>query len=224
MGLTTELFGGKGSGQMAPIDMSWLKHPGSVIKQRGKGAWADYLANINAPSSVDAVRSGMNDQAQNMMIDQIGRDTRGGMASTVMDNYMRGMAGGGASSDIAANALAQRAAEGDRSIAGTRLQYGLQDLNRLGAREDAARQAYGQRYGIAENADQSAMDRYMQGLGMNADIAAKNAANRKPGLFSTFANSYAGSLGQTLGGGGGSSGGGGGGGISPEMIAMMYGG
>lgn len=123
--------------------------------ERSGGAFQSYIGAINAPSSVDQVRSGMNTEQMNLLLDQIGRDTTQKYGSELSKRFGMGdfAAGIGPTSDIAGNSLAQVAAEGARTAAGARLNYGLADLERLGAREADARGAYGQQYEAAVGAD-----------------------------------------------------------------------
>lgn len=119
-------------------------------------AFQSYVGNINAPSSVDAVRSEVNNQALQNTLGDINRATNQKFGSTIMEQYLRGLTGGGAASDIAGNALAQVAAEGGRTAADAYTKLALGNLDVQKQREDALRQAYGQQYQGALSADQQA--------------------------------------------------------------------
>ncbi len=155
------------------------------------GTFQSYINSINAPSSVDAVRSEVNSGALNNTLSDIERDTRQRFGSSIMDSYMKGLVGGGSNSDIAGNALAQVASGGGRAASDAYTKMYLADLDRLGAREEAARGAYGQRYLASESGDlareqtaanlaQGAAQGYNQllqtGAGLQGDLLSRYAA------------------------------------------------
>lgn len=206
----------------ATTDYSYLINPNDKRNAAVNAGFADWTKTIGAPSSVDEVRAGMNQEQLDQILGGIQRDTASKFGTQLMDQFGRGLIepGVGASSDIASNALAQTAAEGARTAAGVRLDYGLADLERQAAREAALRDAYGTRYGNYN----AALGAYTQGMGANtaaqndrdalyANLLSGNfnaAQDRKnktktKGFFGNFLDSYAQSAGKTAGGGGGAS-------------------
>ena len=139
-----------------------------------EAAFQSYIEAINAPSSVDEVRSGMNKEQLDLLIGDIERDTRGKFGQGLIESFGRGLfdPSTGADSDIARVTQGQIAASGGRSAAQARLGYSLADLDRLAAREAEQRQAYGQRYST-----ESARDTQMR------DIASRAAQGDQAAYF-----------------------------------------
>jgi hypothetical protein len=211
-----------------PVDYSGLKNPvSSDFGAPAKSYFNSYIGAINAPSSVDAVRSGMNTEQMNNLISGVQRDTKQKFGSELSDYFGRGLIepGVGASSDIASNGLAQTAAEGARTAADVRLQYGLSDLERQAQREAEARNAYGMQYQYAIGADTQARGltnqdllAYYTGMGSNAEAenqrriqlaqilsgqASSAASNSRPpsyGLLGKFGDAFAENLGKRAAG------------------------
>lgn len=170
--------------QPATPDVSFLRQPASgaaagyrpfdnyysAPTATAPGLFESYLSRINAPSSVDAVKGQLNQQGLDLLLNQINRDTDQNFGNKVTEFFNRGLVGPGVSSDIAATGLGQVAGQGAEAAAGARLQYSLQDLQRLAAREEAARQAYSQQYqgGLASDA---------QARGIAAQGAVSDASN-----------------------------------------------
>jgi hypothetical protein len=134
--------------------------------------FGDALGAYNAPSSVDAVRSEVNNARTQGLIDQINRDTNQGVAQAARGYYDRGLIqpGAGVSSDIAAIGLQNAANEGARRAADVRSTANLADVERLAQRESDLRNLYSSRYGAGVNAD-------TQGRALAAQAAAGNQGN-----------------------------------------------
>lgn len=186
-----------------PYEFLMSSDPTKNISER---YFNDYTANINAPSSVDAVRAGMNQEQLDMMLGNIQRDTNTKFGSDISNYFGRGLIdpGVGVSSDISGNALAQTAAEGARTAAGARLSYSLADLERQAAKEKALRDAYQQRYGYGQASAlayaNEAADRDQQYANLlsgnyNAAQQRKNATTN-PGMLDTFLQSFGKSAGE----------------------------
>jgi hypothetical protein len=189
-----------------PYEFLMSSDPSKNISER---YFNDYTSNINAPSSVDAVRSGMNQEQLDLLLGNIQRDTNTKFGSDISSYFGRGLIdpGVGVSSDISGNALAQTAAEGARTAAGARLSYSLQDLERQAAREQELRDAYKARYGFGqqtgmayanEAADRDALYANLLSGNFNAAQARKNST-ATPGMLDNFGQSFAKSYGQRLG-------------------------
>ena len=147
------LFGSEGpSNAYAPPDLSYLRTaltpPDYSRLLNPSQYFGEYVNKINAPSSVDAVRTEMNQEGLRNTLQGIEDDTRKGYGSRAVMDFQRGLLdpGAGASSDIAAIGQANVANAGARRSADARLSYGLADLERLGAREQEMRDAYGLQY------------------------------------------------------------------------------
>jgi hypothetical protein len=193
-----------------PYEFLMSSDPSKNISER---YFNDYTANINAPSSVDAVRSGMNQEQLDLMLGNIQRDTNTKFGSDISNYFGRGLIdpGVGVSSDISGNALAQTAAEGARTAAGARLSYSLQDLERQAAKEKALRDAYQQRYGYGqanalayanETADRDELYAKLLSGNFNDAQTRKNATAKGGAIdafFSNFGQSYGNSSGNTAG-------------------------
>jgi hypothetical protein len=119
--------------------------PGAATRA---GAFGDWSGSINAPSSVDQVRSELNNGQLASLLEGIDSDTNKAMGRGVGGYFRRGLIqpGVGVSSDIAATGLASIANAGAKRAADARMSYGLADIERLAGREKAARDAYGTRY------------------------------------------------------------------------------
>ena len=158
------------------------------------GYFDQYIQNINAPSSVDEVRREVEGQRYQDTLRDIGRATDIGMGRGVKGYLGRGLAGDGADSDITRIGLAQIAGQGQEAGARATLDYRGKELDRVGAREEAARGAYGERYraGVATDSqmrqiaaqaaagDQNAalqVDSQMRELAARAAEGDKNAAD-----------------------------------------------
>lgn len=180
----SSLFGGSPG---STPDLSFFRDDDYLYNQNNdknrmvNQSWRQYLRNINAPSSVDAVRDNMRKEELDILLGDISQDTNEKYGNEIMRRFGMGQfaPGIGATSDISANALARTAAEGARTAAGARTTYALQDLARLGEREAALRAAYGTRYGNAENR----ISAQAQRDNLYAQLLAGTATPEKPGLF-----------------------------------------
>lgn len=155
--------------------------------QTAGDAFTSYVDRINAPSSVDAVRGEINNQALQNTLGDIERATTQRFGSTLMEQYLRGLAGGGAASDIAGNALAQVAAEGGRAASDAYTKLALGNLDVQKAREDAVRQAYGERYRGALSTDQQ-MAQLAAGAAGDYNQLASQGHNMKGNLLQAYAS------------------------------------
>ena len=130
----------------------------------------DLIKNIGAPSSVDEVQRGIESQTLQELLSGIDRDTRLATGSATADFADRGLMFPGGTSDIAQNALAQIQSDALRTKTGARLGFAGQELGRLKAREEAARGAYGTRYGVGAAADTQGRNIYSQGALSDAEM------------------------------------------------------
>lgn len=131
----------------------------------------DYLGSISAPSSVEEVQRGVEGQRLQDTLGDIERTTKGRFGEEFVNQYLRGLAGGGAGSDIAGNALAQVGAQGGRAASEAYTNYALSDLQRQAAQEQAMRDAFLRRYGIETGTGQYA-------TGLASDFLTGNATRR----------------------------------------------
>jgi hypothetical protein len=198
------------------VNYDFLRAPRTESQNR----FDQWIGNINAPSSVDAVRDELSNERLNSTVDSIYRDTRDKFGKDLMASFGRGIfdPSTGADSDIARNSMAQIAASGARTAADARTTMGLGEIERLAGREKDARDAYGSFYGTESAADLSREGAYASGLAGNADREAdrrKALANallgiasgqssgaqrtEDPGLLRMFSNEFVKSGGQTLG-------------------------
>lgn len=138
-------------------------------------AFSQYADKINAPSSVDQVRSDVNNQALQNTLGNIQRDTNQKFGSSLMDSYSKGLYGDGANSDIAANAAAQIGAEGARTASNAYTTLAGQNLDLEKQREQAANTAYGQQYQGALASDQQQGTLAAGAAGQANDLATTGA-------------------------------------------------
>lgn len=219
------LFGGSSNSYNAPnidflreaapsVNYDFLRAPRTGSQNR----FDQWIGNINAPSSVDAVRGELNNERLNSTVDGIYRDTRDKFGKDLMASFGKGIfdPSTGADSDIARNSMAQIAASGARTAADARTTMGLGEIERLAGREKSANDAFGAFYGTESDADLSREGSYAAGLTGNADreaarrkaladallgIASGESAGKSsdPGMLRMFGNEFVKSGGQTLG-------------------------
>lgn len=150
-------------------------------------AFNDLMGNINAPSSVDAVNGELDNDRLKQLMEGIDIDTRNTVGSLKSDFADRGLGGPGMISDMEGNALAQAYGDANRTRAGARTELAQKELERLKAREDAARTAYGSRY--SNKAAEDTQDRSIAAQGAITDIGSEEAAaNRTNQNGLTFAS------------------------------------
>ena len=129
-----------------------------LYKPQGSTAdnyFKDYLGAINAPSSVDAVRSSLENELLQQTYQDIDQSTNQDVARLKSDFLDRGLGGPGQISDIEGNALAQSYGAGTKAKTGARLNLSLAELERQKGRELAQTEAYGKRYDVgAREAEQ----------------------------------------------------------------------
>jgi hypothetical protein len=176
------LFGGGSSTTYKPPNLDFLRDAAPAVNYdflreatdragglAGGGTFSDYINSIQAPSSVDQVRSEVDQTGLNNTLNDIERDTRQRFGQGIMEQYLKGLTGDGSSSDIAGNALAQIASSGGRAASDAYTKMYMANLDRLSARDQAARDAYGQRYQMGEQEAGNLLSQYAQGLTGNAD-------------------------------------------------------
>lgn len=122
-------------------------------QQYGEQYFQDLIGRIGAPSSVDEISKGLENEQVKQLLDEIDRTTKGTVATTKLDALDRGVGGPGQYGDIEANALAQVRTGGDRTKAGVRLSAYQSELARQKAREEAVNSAYGTRYQVGAASD-----------------------------------------------------------------------
>lgn len=122
------------------------------------GSFQDYISKINAPSSVDQVRSGIDSDVMKRLLEGVDQDVKGAAGSLKMDFQDRGLGGPGMASDIEVSDLGGVYSEGAKLKGDIRSQYALAELERQKAQEQAVREAYGQRYGADVGYDTQATD------------------------------------------------------------------
>lgn len=124
----------------------------------------DYIGKINAPSSVEDVQKQVESEQMAQLLSGIDEDTKQSVGSLKMDFADRGLGGPGQISDIESVGLGRTYADSLREKGKVRSDYAGKELERVKAREDAVRQAYGGRYAAGVGFDTQA-----------ADIASKGA-------------------------------------------------
>src|SRR3990167_10174026 len=101
--LTKNISSGAGyTGFKAPKSFSEYYNPNTG---RADTSFKEWLANINAPSSVDDVRKETEGERLQMLLAGIDEDTARAAANVKMDAMDRGLGGAGIASDIEFNAL-----------------------------------------------------------------------------------------------------------------------
>lgn len=201
----------------APPDLSYLRNPGNefdFLKNQVNGQSSPYFTqlinSINAPSSVDAVRNGLDAQGLANLNAQTDTATNQALGSGAGGYLRRGLISpqsGGVSSDIASAGLGNIAAQGATTKANNALTYSLADLDRLKARETAAQQAYGQQYqtesGLASNYANLLNSRdtaYATGSANLYDAGQKNQiAGYRPSYFDQILGGVSKGFGNALG-------------------------
>jgi hypothetical protein len=175
-------------------DLNFLKSPGpsnrytsnlpssmksfasSYVKPTGSSdsLFQELLGQINAPSSSDDVRREVEGDRMRQLLEGTDIDTRNSIGSLKSDFADRGLSAPGVISDIEGSALAQAYGDADRTKAATRSEYALKELDRMKAKEDAVREAYGARYGAGVASD--AADKSIAAQGALSDSGAYNEA------------------------------------------------
>ncbi len=119
-----------------------------------------------AKSYLDYLQPSMNNPALTANLADIARTNNQNLGNSVMDSYAKGLVGDGANSDIAANALAQTNAGGDRAVAAA---YG-DAYNKNADLAAGAASGYNQLAGQGASLEGSALQNYASGLGDNANL------------------------------------------------------
>jgi hypothetical protein len=112
----------------------------------GEAAFQDYLGAIDAPSSVDAVRSDVEGERLQSLLKGIDEDTARAAANVKLDAEERGLGGPGMASDIEFSGLGTAESGGVKAKTDARLAAMMAELDRVKAKEDARRGAYETRY------------------------------------------------------------------------------
>ncbi len=164
-----------------PSKYSFLTNPSSTFASTYKGPnygrsdsiYNDLLGVVNAPSSVDQVRSGIDSETMKNLLSGIDQDTAKSVGSLKSDFLDRGLSGPGMASDIEGNALAEAYGLGDKNKSTARLDYAGKELDRLKAAEDARRAAATARYETA--GAQDTQENQTRAAGAQADVAGRQA-------------------------------------------------
>ncbi len=185
----------------------------SVYQGPGYGksdmALSDLVRRADAPSSVDQVRSELNNDQLDQTLAGIDQDTTNNAGSIKSDFLDRGLSGAGMFSDIEANALGQNLGAGTRAKAAARTTLGQSSLDLQKAREAAAMDAAKTRAttfaGQDEQANQIAaggattdVGTYANLLGQQANLQGQDlsrnqeAENLYYNLLNSSKNTYAG--------------------------------
>ncbi len=178
-----QMLGGTGaqSGPANPFSLSYkdLK----FLKDPAKKQFGDWINNINAPSSVDAVRSGVESEGLANMLSGIDQDTARASGNIKMDALDRGLGGAGMASDIEFSGLGSAQAGGVQAKSNARLAAMMAELDRLKSRESAAQGAYGTRYGagVQSQGNLAGLMADLYSGGAQRELAGRTA--RQPGLF-----------------------------------------
>lgn len=139
-----------------------------------QSAFDQYTKALQAPSSVDQVRSQMNNQQLDLLKNAINIDANQRSGQLSSDMAKRGLEGPGVSSDIASIGQAQIASDANKNVANATLGYSLQDLQRQADREAALRSAYGQQYQGVTSAFDQGQNLLAQNLSQKNQIGASN--------------------------------------------------
>lgn len=232
-GLLGKFLSGGGSGgpdnPFAQPDPYMLMNPVNAgpapsydFLRTGPGDYFNELTRmIGAPSSVDAVRGEVENERVGQLLQGIESDTNKGLGKGVGSFYRRGLINpnmGGVSSDIASTGLASIVNEGQKRSADVRTNAFLAELERLGGREKAMRDAYGTQYQMANQRELALADilsgNYNQAANRQnqRDIAAvtgqaglynagaeRKEAGKKPRYLESFMGNFAGGAGQGAG-------------------------
>lgn len=210
--------GGTPTNSYTAPNLDFLKQP---APQADYNFLKDYAGSVqggltgNAKSYLDYLQPSMNNPALTATLDEIARTNNQNLGNSVMDSYAKGLVGDGANSDIAANALAQTNAGGQRAVAAAYgdaynknadlaagAASGYNDLAKTGASlQGSALQDYAS--GIANNANLTMEQRKQLSDALLQNASGQSAGYHEgtTGVVGGFLNSFAGSLGKKLGGG-----------------------
>jgi hypothetical protein len=163
-----------------PGQYGFLRNPSKTFAGTYKGPnygrsdalYGQLLSNIDAPSSVDQVQSGIDSDRMKQLLEGVDTDTASTVGSLKSDFLDRGLSGPGMASDIEGSALADARAKSLLARAGVRSDFATKELDRLKAREEAARQA--RLAGYSTTASQDAADNAVRAGGAQSDVNAQN--------------------------------------------------
>lgn len=157
-------------------DLDFLKDPASA-------QFGDWIKNINAPSSVDAVHGELDNERLQQLMGGIDEDTERAVGGIKMDALDRGIGGAGQASDVEFSSLGTARGAGVKAKGDVRLSAMMAELDRLKNKENAAMGAYGTRYGAGvqgQNSLAQLMASLYQG-GATRELQGRTEA--QPGLF-----------------------------------------
>ena len=113
---------------------------------KADAAFSDFLGKLEGPSSVDAMRSEIEGQKMQALLEQIDLDTAGAAGKVRTAALDSGWGGAGMGSDIESVGLGRAYGEGARAQAEARTNYATSELDRQAQREKALAEAMGLRY------------------------------------------------------------------------------
>ena len=136
--------------------------------------YSDLIGSTSAPSSVDQVRTELNNDQLDQTLQGIDQDTAQTVGNLKGDFLDRGLSGPGMISDIEANALAKAYGDADKTKAAARTQVGQSTLDLLKNRETAANAARTAAAGAGLSEDQ--LLNQIEAQGATTDVNAENTA------------------------------------------------
>lgn len=178
-----QMFTGTGAKGGPPNPFSLSYKDLDFLKDPANAQFGDWINNINAPSSVDAVRGEVDSSRLQSLMQGIDQDTERSVGGIKLDAQERGIGGAGQASDVEFNALGTARNGGVRAKSDARLAGMMGELDRLKAKEAAASGAYGTRYGAGVQG-QNSLAQLMASLysgGASRELAGRTAA--QPGIF-----------------------------------------
>ena len=113
---------------------------------KAEGAFGEWMNKLGAPSSVDQVRSEIDGQKMQALLEQIDQDSKtsaGQVRTAALDS---GWGGAGMGSDIESVGLGRVAGDAMKAKEEARLGYATSELDRQAAKEKALAEAMGLRY------------------------------------------------------------------------------
>jgi hypothetical protein len=178
-----QILGGSGakSGPANPFSLSYKDL--DFLKDPAKMQFDDLIANIRAPSSVDAVQGELENERIGELLAGIDEDTERSVAGIKMDALDRGIGGAGQGSDIEFSSLGTARGAGVKAKSGARLAGMMAELERLKNRENAVTGAYGDRYSAGVSGQNSLAQLMAQLYSGGAQRELAGSTPRQPGLL-----------------------------------------
>jgi hypothetical protein len=118
----------------------------TTVNRGSESQFGDYISRLNAPSSVDAVRSEVDNDLMSYLLGGVDEDTKKAIGSLKMDFADRGLSGPGVASDIEGQSLGNTYEDAIKAKGQIRGEFASKNLDRLAEREKAVADAYGTRY------------------------------------------------------------------------------